>query len=84
MFAGAYEDTARLIGLGRLHAGGDQAHDLVLQILTVAADIFVEDHQIHLQPFQTPVVVRLDQLPNQLDVFAVGHGQQHNRQIAGD
>ncbi|MNM82945.1 hypothetical protein D3C81_949880 [compost metagenome] len=84
MLAGAYEDAAGLIGLGGFHTGGDQAHDLILQLLAVAADVFVEDHQIHLQPFQSPVVVRLDQLLHQLDVLTVGDGQQHDRQIAGD
>ena len=68
----------------RLAARGDQAHDLVLQLLPVAGVVLVPDHQIDRQPLQPPVRVRLHQLAHQLDARRVGDLQQHDRQVAGD
>ena len=52
-------------------AGGDQAHDLVVQQLAVAAALLVPDHQVDREALQAPVGVRLHQLAHQFDVGGV-------------
>ena len=79
-----HENAARAILHDAIRARRDQAQNLVLQLLPVAGVIFVPDHQVHRQPFQAPVCLRLDELADQFDVGRVGDLQQHDRQIAGD
>jgi hypothetical protein len=55
-----------------------------LQHLAVTGAILVPDHQVHRQPFQTPVGMRLNQLPHQFDIGKVADAQQHDRQVARD
>ena len=75
--AGAVHD----VGLG---APRDQAHDGVLQELTVARLLFVPDHQIDRQSFESPIGVGLDDLPHQFHLVAIRDSQQDDGQIAGD
>ncbi|MNP43331.1 hypothetical protein D3C76_1371460 [compost metagenome] len=84
MFTGANEDPSGFVRQGRLHPGGDQPHDLILQILPVTAGILIEDHQVDQQSFEAPVVVCLNELLHQPDILTVGDGQQHDWQIAGN
>ena len=79
-----HKDAARTIDHVGLDAGGDQAHDLILQLLAVAGLVLVPDHQIHGEAFQPPVRVRLHDLPHQFDIVRIGDLQQHDRQVAGN
>ena len=65
-------------------ARGNQPHDLFVEQLPVTGVIFVPDHQVHRQSFQTPVRVGLDELAHQIDIGRVSDLQQHDRQIAGN
>jgi hypothetical protein len=62
------EDAAGPIHHMRLHARGDQAQDLVLELLPVTGAVFVPDHQVHGQSLQAPIGMRLHQLLDQRDV----------------
>ena len=78
------ENAAGPIGHVGFNACGNEPHDLVMQKLPVTGMIFVPDHQIHCQSFQTPVSVGLDELAHQVDIGRIFNLQQHNRQIAGN
>ena len=82
LFRRAHEDTARTIHQLGLKAHRDQPQDLILQHLAVTGAILVPDHQVHRQSFQTPVGMRLNQLPHQFDIGKVADAQQHDRQVA--
>ena len=84
MFGRTHKNAAWPVDDLRLNTGRNQTHDLVLQQLPVTAAILVPDHQIHHQPLQPPVRMRLDELAHQFDVFRRADLQQHDRQIAGD
>ena len=80
----AHEDATGPVDHVRFDARGDQAHDLVLQLLPVTGLVLVPDHQVDRQPLQPPVGVRLHQLPHQFDVGRIADLQQHHRVVAGD
>ena len=63
-------------------ARGDQPDNLFLEPLPVAVVIFVPDHQIHGQPLEAPIRMRLHELAHQFDIGAVGDLQQDDRKIA--
>ena len=79
-----YKDAARPVRHVGFDAGGNQPHDLIVEQLPVTGAIFVPDHQVYGQSFQTPVGVGLHQLAHQIDIGQVCDLQQHDRQIAGD
>ena len=79
-----YEDAPWPVDHARPDVRGDQAHDLLLQLLPVAGVVFVPDHQVDHQAFQAPVRMGLHQLPDQVDVGGIHDLQQHDRQIAGN
>ncbi len=64
--------------------GSDQPDDLLLQPLPIHVVIFVPDHQIHGQPLEAPVGVRLHELAHKFDIVGVGNLQQYDRQVTGD
>ena len=69
VLGGAHKNATRPINHMRLYSRGDQAHDLFLQHLPIAAAIFVPDHQVDDQALESPVGVRLYQLAHQIDIF---------------
>ena len=80
----SYENAAGSIGHVGFDACGNEPHDLVVEKLPVTGVIFVPDHQVHRQSFQTPVRVGLHELAHQVDIGRIFNLQQHNRQIAGN
>ena len=66
------------------NAGGDQAQNLLLQLLPVPGLVLIPYDQIHRQPLQSPIRMGLDQLADQLDTIGIGDLHQNNRQIAGN
>ena len=64
--------------------GRDEPDDLFLKLLPIAVAILVPDHQIHRQPLEAPVGVRLHELAHEFDMGGVGNLQQHDRQVTGD
>ena len=76
---GAHENAAWLVGRVGAHAGGDEALDLILEQLAIAAGVFVENDQVGGQSFEVPIGLGLDELFHQRDVGAVGHVKQHDR-----
>ena len=80
----AHENAAGSINQARPDPRGDQSHDLILQLLPITGVIFVPDHQVHRQPLQTPVGMRLHHLTHEIDVGPVGNLQQDDRQVARD
>ena len=77
----AHEDAAGSIDEARPDPRGDQPHYLILQLLPITGVIFVPDHQIDLQPLETPVGMRLDHLAHEIDIGPVGNLQQDDRQF---
>src|SRR6266852_5848578 len=67
-----------------LDTARDQSHDLIVQQLPVSRMVLVPDHQVDRETLQTPVRMRLNHLPNQIDVGRIADLQQNNGQIAGD
>ena len=82
LFEAPDEDAARLVQHLRLNPGGNQTGDLVLQGLAVNRDVLVQDDEIHRQPLHAPVGVRLDQLPDDLDLLRVADAEQDDRRVA--
>ncbi len=80
----ADEDAAQPVDDLGLGAGGDQAYDLVLEVLAIARRVLVPDHQIDHEPLDSPVGVGLHELSDELDVFLVVDPQENDRQVAGD
>ena len=79
-----HEDAARPVHDMRLDAGGDQTHDLVLQHLPIPAAVLVPYDEVHRQPLQPPVRMRLHQPPHEVDIVCIADLQQHDRQVARD
>ena len=62
------ENAARPIHHIGFDARRDQPHDLIVQHLPVTGVIFVPDHEVHGESFQTPVRMGLYELADQVDV----------------
>jgi hypothetical protein len=82
LLAAPDEDAARLVLHLRLDPRGDQIGDLVVQGLPVDRDVLVQDDQLGRQPLHAPVGVRLDQLPDDLDLLRVADVEQDDRRVA--
>ena len=84
LFQSPNENAAGLVQHLRLTPGGDQVLDLILQILPVNRDVFVQDDHLDGQTFRAPVGVRLDHLLHHLDLLRVGDAQDDERRVAGN
>ena len=78
------EDAARPVDDVRLRSGGDEPHDLVVQLLAVAGRLLVPDDEVDCEPGEAPVRMCLDELPHQFDLRSVADAQEDDRQVAGD
>ena len=84
LFESPDEDAARLVQHLRFNPRRNQTGDLVVQGLAVNRNILVQDDQIHRQPLHAPIGVRLDQLPDDFDLFRVADAEQDDRRVAGN
>ena len=55
-----------------------------LQLLSIRRRLFIHDDHVGGQLLHTPVFMRAEQLPDDLDILRVVDARQHNGQIAGD
>ena len=78
------EDPARSVDEGRFRRRSQGGRDLLLQVLAVDGRVFVPDHEIGDEPFETPVGVGLDDLASDVSVGLVADAQQDDGQIARD
>ena len=82
LFDVAHKDAAGPVDHVRLHASGDQTHDLLLQTLAVDVALLVPDHEIDSETLQAPPGMCLHQLAHQFDVVGAADLHQHDRQVA--
>ena len=73
------EDPSRLVDPRLLRAAFDKALQLVLEILKVACRVFVEDHEIELEPFEPKVLVRFEQVRHQRYAECVSEPHDQDR-----
>ncbi|MNM49877.1 hypothetical protein D3C81_608940 [compost metagenome] len=81
LLRGAHEDTAGAIEQRGLAAGGDDAHDQVLQLLAITGLVFVPDHQVQRQALLPPIGMGKHHLLDQVEVGRVSNLYQHDRQV---
>ncbi|MNE58975.1 hypothetical protein D3C80_1540380 [compost metagenome] len=81
LLRGAHEDTAGAIEQRGLAAGGDDAHDQILQLLAVTGLVFVPDHQVQRQALLSPIGMGKHHLLDQVDVGRVADLHQHDWQV---
>ena len=55
-----------------------------MEVFGVGGAVLVDDHDIDVEPLETPVLVRPQQLPNDVDVVELVDADHHDRQVAGD
>ena len=81
---GPHEDATGPVDHAAFAAGGDQAHDFVVQLLAIARLVLRPDDQVDDEPLQAPVATSPQQLAHEVDVRQVADLQQHDRQVARD
>ena len=72
-----------LAGQRRL-ARPDEGLERVLQVLGVGGAVLVEDHEVDVEQLQPPVLVRAEQLANDVEVLDLVDAHQDDRQVARD
>ena len=60
---------------------GDEIDDGFLQCLPIYRIVFVPDHQVDGQPFESPVGMRLHRLAHQGEALVVTNPQQHDGHV---
>ena len=80
----ANKNAAGFIEHLRFAAGCDQRRNLILQVLAINRNVFVQNHQLDRQTFRAPVGMRLDELAHEFDFLRVGDAQKNERRVAGD
>ena len=61
-----------------------QSRQCNLQVLHIGRGALIEDHEVNGELFHAPVLVGLQQLTRDGDVFYVGNPQQDDGQVAGN
>ncbi len=80
----ANENASRLVELASAGTRSNGRHDEILQLLTIARRVFVEDDEIDAQTAKTPKLVRPKKLADELELLRVGDARDHDRQVARD
>ena len=74
---------ARLLERAGLARPDDRLEE-VLEAVRIRRPVLVDDHEIHVQQLQPPVLVRPEQLPDDVDVIGLVDPDEHDREVAGD
>ena len=62
----------------------DERLERVLEVLGVRRALLVEDHEVDVEELQPPVLVRAEQLPDDVEVIGLVDPDQDDRQVARD
>jgi hypothetical protein len=65
-------------------AGPDEGLERFLQLLAVRDSLLVHDHEVDRESLHVPVLVRAEELPDDLAVFREVDPHEHDREVSGD
>ena len=55
-----------------------------MEVFGIGGAVLVDDHEVDVEPLQSPVLVRPQQLAHDVDVVELIDADDHDRQIPGD
>ena len=62
----------------------DDGFERILEALCVRCPVLVEDDQVHVEQLQAPVLVRPEQLPDDVEILGLVDPNQDDREVARD